>query len=129
MGIQLDYIPKLQRKVNPTKTTSTEFNLLASKHTTEHDKSKKVNSDFRQFIYSILNQHYLHFQNKGKKYMRQNTLGATVVAAFTTRPRNALLERAFCPRGAKDETLTLFDEALRPSKDTNPFAEIVDAVS
>ena len=51
------------------------------------------------------------------------------MAALTTRPRKDLVERPFCLRGAKVEALTVLEEALKPSKDTNPFAEIVDAVN
>lgn len=66
---------------------------------------------------------------KRKEYKDRNTLGATVVAVLTTRPRNNLLEIPFCPKGAKEDTLTQPDEALSPSNDKKPFVEIADAVS
>lgn len=52
------------------------------------------------------------------------TLGATAVAALTTRPRN---DDAFCFRGENDEIFTDC-VALKPSNETNPFpAEIEEA--
>lgn len=61
-----------------------------------------------------------------KLQVTKYTLGATVVAALTTRPGNDLRERAFCFRGEKDETFTAF-EALSPSNETKPFDEIEEA--
>lgn len=52
------------------------------------------------------------------------------MAALTTRPLKDLLERPFCPKGAKEKDLGVADEeALNPANDTKPFAEIVDAVN